>query len=82
MPVRFYMPSGVANRMDYGPFYEEFPEVAEEETRQINILNEGGKLPKGRYLLMELFCTDPIRSSLKPAVIPSTKSTEGTVIDF
>lgn len=45
--------------MDYGPFYEEFPEVAKEETKQINILNAGGKLPKGRYLLMELFCTDP-----------------------
>lgn len=45
--------------MDYGPFLEECPEVAKEETRQINILNEGGRLPKGRYLLIELFCTDP-----------------------
>jgi hypothetical protein len=45
--------------MDYGPFFEEFPEVAKEETRQITVLNEGGKLPKGRYLLIELFCTDP-----------------------
>jgi hypothetical protein len=45
--------------MDYGPFYEEFPEVAKEETRQINVLDQGGKLPKGRYLLIELFCTDP-----------------------
>lgn len=45
--------------MDYGPFSEEFPELAKEETRQINILNQGGRLPKGRYLLLELFCTDP-----------------------
>lgn len=45
--------------MDYGPFLEKCPEVAKEETRQISILNEGGKLPKGRYLLFELFCTDP-----------------------
>lgn len=45
--------------MDYGPFLEECPEVAKEETRQINILNDGGRLPKGRYLLIELFCTDP-----------------------
>jgi len=45
--------------MDYGPFLEEFPEVAKEETRQINVVNQGGKLPKGRYLLIELFCTDP-----------------------
>lgn len=45
--------------MDYGPFFEEFPEVAKEETRHINVLNEDGKLPKGRYLLIELFCTDP-----------------------
>jgi len=45
--------------MDYGLFFEECPEVAKEETRQINVLNKGGKLPKGRYLLIELFCTDP-----------------------
>jgi len=45
--------------MDYGPFYEEYPEVAKEETRQIRILNEQGEVPQGRYLLIELFCTDP-----------------------
>ncbi|MFB6298286.1 MAG: hypothetical protein ABEH56_07175 [Salinirussus sp.] len=45
--------------MDYGPFLEEFPEVAKEETRQITVLNEDGNLPRGRYLLIELFCTDP-----------------------
>lgn len=45
--------------MDYGPLLEKCPEVAKEETRQISIQNEGGKLPKGRYLLFELFCTDP-----------------------
>jgi hypothetical protein len=45
--------------MDYGPFAEEYPEIAKEETRQIAILNESGELPQGRYLLMELFCTDP-----------------------
>ncbi len=44
--------------MNYGPFVEEFPEVAKEETKQISVLNERGKLPKGRYLLMELFCTE------------------------
>ncbi|RJX47844.1 hypothetical protein [Halonotius pteroides] len=33
--------------------------MAKEETRHINILNEGGRLPEGRYLLIELFCTDP-----------------------
>jgi hypothetical protein len=45
--------------MDYGPFYEEYPEVAKEETRQIRILSEKGEVPQGRYLLIELFCTDP-----------------------
>jgi len=33
--------------MDYGPFLEEFPEVAKEEKRQINVVNQGGNYRKG-----------------------------------
>ncbi|KXA96580.1 hypothetical protein AKJ37_04895 [candidate division MSBL1 archaeon SCGC-AAA259I09] len=44
--------------MPYAPFHEKFPRVAEEETRSI-IAPSHSKLPKGKYVLVELFCDEP-----------------------
>ncbi|NGX30967.1 MAG: hypothetical protein K940chlam8_00323 [Chlamydiae bacterium] len=42
------------------PFYEIFPEIAEEETRCLHILQESDSeaLPLGSYKLVELYCPD------------------------
>lgn len=45
--------------MEYGAFVQECPEIAKAETRQLNVLDDERDLPRGRYLLFELFCTDP-----------------------
>jgi len=43
--------------MPYAPFYEKFPEVAENETRTIIALNDPD-LPEGEYGLVELYCNE------------------------
>lgn len=46
--------------MDYAPFAEYFPEIADTETKVLSVLNEtDGGPPIGKYFFMELFCTDP-----------------------
>jgi hypothetical protein len=44
--------------MDFGPFYERFPDLAARETRSATV---GGNpyLPDGEYGLLELFCLTP-----------------------
>lgn len=44
--------------MIFAPLYKYFPEVAQEETRCLTIMNNPG-LPDGRYHLTELFCNKP-----------------------
>lgn len=43
--------------MPYAPFFEQFPEIAEKETRVLNVLNLPG-LPPGEYGLLELYCNE------------------------
>jgi hypothetical protein len=43
----------------YVPFYELFPDVAEKETRMVDILPGHRELPEGEYYLIELFCGNP-----------------------
>lgn len=44
--------------MDYAPFHEQFPNVAEQETRSLTVTRDT-EVPAGTYLLMELYCTEP-----------------------
>lgn len=44
--------------MDYAPFHEQFPNVAERETRSLTVTRDT-EVPAGTYLLMELYCTEP-----------------------
>lgn len=44
--------------MPYIPFYEHFPELAEEETRCLMAFNDS-KLPVDNYDLIELYCDEP-----------------------
>ena len=43
--------------MPYVSFYERFPEIAENETRTMNIIGKTN-LPKGSYILTESFCDE------------------------
>ncbi len=40
-------------------FYRKFPNIAEEETRCIVIMNKEEGLPNGEYFLVESYCNDP-----------------------
>ncbi len=42
-------------------FFSHFPELAEEETRCVNLLKPtpDGRVPAGSYALVEAYCTDP-----------------------
>ncbi len=42
-------------------FFEMFPEIADRESRSLFIRDDGeeGEVPKGDYLFLELYCTDP-----------------------
>ncbi|MBI4981174.1 hypothetical protein HZC30_06490 [Candidatus Woesearchaeota archaeon] len=40
-------------------FYNQFPDIAEKETRCIHIMSEEEGLPKGEYFLLESYCNDP-----------------------
>ena len=44
--------------MPYGPFYEEFPDIAEKETRVLTVFDVPG-LPPGQYLFTEAYCDEP-----------------------
>lgn len=44
--------------MDYAPFQEQFPNIAEQETRSLTVTRDT-EVPAGTYLLMELYCTEP-----------------------
>jgi hypothetical protein len=43
------------------PFHKIFPEVAREETRSVDLQDEGepGGLPAGEYFFVESYCTNP-----------------------
>jgi hypothetical protein len=43
--------------MAFEPFYDFFPDIAAEETRNITVL-KSGDLPKGTYSFFESFCND------------------------
>ncbi len=45
--------------MPYAPFIEYFREIAEKETRSIDILRDDDVVPKGTYGLVEMYCDDP-----------------------
>jgi hypothetical protein len=47
----------VVEAMAFAPFFELFPDIAAEETRNISVL-EPGDLPKGTYAFLESFCND------------------------
>ena len=44
--------------MPYGPFYEEFPDIAEKETRMLTVFDIPG-LPPGQYFFVEAYCDEP-----------------------
>lgn len=44
--------------MPYGLFYEEFPDLAEKETRVLTVFNTPG-LPAGQYAFAEAYCDEP-----------------------
>lgn len=44
--------------MDYAPFHEQFPKIAEQETRSLTVTRDT-EVPAGTYLLLELYCTEP-----------------------
>jgi hypothetical protein len=44
--------------VSYAPFYEEFPDIADKETRMLTVLNIPG-LPPGRYYFIEAYCDEP-----------------------
>jgi hypothetical protein len=44
--------------MFFAPFYNDFPEIAEKETRRIHVLNNPD-LPDGEYSLLEAYCDKP-----------------------
>jgi hypothetical protein len=55
----FFLPEqSLPRRMDYAPFHEQFPDIAEQETRSLTVTRETEVLA-GTYLLMELYCADP-----------------------
>lgn len=45
--------------MFYQPFHELFPDVAEEETRTLIVLNNHPELPADEYALIEAYCNEP-----------------------
>ncbi|MBN1312738.1 MAG: hypothetical protein JXB30_15090 [Anaerolineae bacterium] len=44
--------------MAYAPFHEEFPDIAEKETRMLTVFDLPG-LPAGQYLFVEAYCNEP-----------------------
>ena len=44
--------------MPYVPFYEYFPEIAEQETRTITLLKKTSGLPAGEYAFTEMYCNE------------------------
>lgn len=44
--------------MIFIPFYEHFPDIADEETRSATVLNDPN-LPNASYDLVEAYCSDP-----------------------
>lgn len=44
--------------MQFVPFHEYFPDVAERETREIYVNSQSGTL-SGGYALLEMYCKDP-----------------------
>ena len=44
--------------MDYAPFHEQFPNIAEQEIRSLTVIR-GTEVPAGTYLLIELYFTEP-----------------------
>ena len=46
--------------MPYTPFHDYFPDIAEEETRTITVLeNSPWNLPPAHYSLLEMYCDEP-----------------------
>jgi len=44
--------------MVFRPFFQRFPDLAREETRNIVVLSGDDSLPEGTYCFIELFCND------------------------
>jgi hypothetical protein len=45
--------------MIFVPFINKFPEVAEQESLIVSILDDGLSIPRGTYCFLESFCDDP-----------------------
>ena len=44
--------------MFFIPFADEFPKIAEKQTRSITVFDDSGDLPKGEYGLINAYCSD------------------------
>ncbi len=53
------MPYNRSLKMPYEPFYNYFPQIAENQTRVITLFNKTDfKLPAGEYAFIELYCNE------------------------
>jgi hypothetical protein len=48
-----------ANEMDFLPFYSRYKNTAAKETRTIKITTSDLGVPRGEYMLLENYCSDP-----------------------